>query len=120
MNHTERLPLCSCEITHQDAIEKARKEMPQEKTLCKAAELFKVFGDNTRIHILSALHAGELCVCDISALLNMTLSAVSHQLRILRQSNLVRYRKKGKEVFYSLNDSHVEQILALATEHVNE
>jgi len=113
-------PLCSCDTAHDDIIEEVRKAMPNVDILYDVAELFKVFGDSTRTNILSALHVRELCVCDIAKLLSMTKSAVSHQLRILRQSKLVKYRKKGKEVFYSLDDSHVGQILGMAIEHVNE
>ncbi len=89
-------------------------------TLYEVAELFKVFGDSTRTSILSALSMGELCVGDLSELLNMSVSAISHQLRILKSSKLVRARRNGKEVYYSLADNHVVQILNMAREHVEE
>lgn len=120
MNQTHREPVCALNIEHKDVIDEVRKAMPAEEVLYEAAELFKVFGDSTRANILSALRVREMCVCDISALLGMTKSAVSHQLRILRQAKLVKFRKKGKEVIYALDDSHVGQILGLAFEHVNE
>ena len=84
------------------------------------SELFRVFGDSTRIKILYVLFESELCVCDIARLLNLTQSAVSHQLRILKASNLVRFRREGKTVFYSLDDDHVRSVLALGMEHVLE
>ena len=94
--------------------------MPDEDTLFDVAELFKIFGDSTRIRILSALSQAEMCVCDICSVLNMTKSAVSHQLRILRQAKLVKNRRQGKEIFYSLDDDHVLSIINLALEHIEE
>ncbi len=111
---------CSCTILHEDIIEKVRQDMPEEGLLYDLAELFKVFGDSTRIRILYALSASEMCVCDIAALLNMTQSAISHQLRILKAARLVKHRKTGKVVFYSLDDSHVAHIFAQGLEHVKE
>lgn len=116
----ENCTSCEVEIVHNDLLERVRAAMPDEDTLYEVAELFKVFGDSTRNNILSALHVNEMCVCDIAKLLSMTKSAVSHQLRVLRQSKLVKYRKSGKEVIYSLDNSHVGEILAIAIEHVNE
>ena len=94
--------------------------MPDEETLYNLAELFKVFGDSTRTKILSALFESEMCVCDLATLTGMTVSAISHQLRILRQTKLVKVRRAGKEVYYSLSDEHVSQIFKLGIEHVNE
>lgn len=94
--------------------------MPDDDTLIDVAELFKVFGDSTRIKILSALSGGELCVCDISTAVGMTSSAVSHQLKILKNAELVRFRREGKTVFYSLADGHVNTILKQGFEHINE
>jgi len=111
---------CEYKHVHDEVIEKAAVGMPEEDLLYDAAELFKIFGDSTRIRILSALSQAEMCVCDISALLNMTKSAVSHQLRILRQSKLVKNRRSGKEIYYSLDDNHVYSIIDLALEHVKE
>ena len=114
------LEVCECEHTHVNVIEEARRKMPSEDVVYDVAELFKVFGDSTRTNILMALFESEMCVCDIGELLKMTKSAISHQLRILRQSKLVKSRKVGKEVFYSLADDHVVKIFEMAIEHVNE
>jgi len=111
---------CNCSIIHEDIIEKVRESMPPEESLYDLAELFKVFGDSTRIRILHALSASEMCVCDIAALLGMTQSAISHQLRVLKHARLVKYRKEGKVIYYSLADDHVNQIFAQGLEHVNE
>jgi len=94
--------------------------MPDEEILYDLAELFKIFGDSTRIKILYALFESEMCVCDIAQLLNMTQSAISHQLRSLKQSKLVKYRREGKTVFYSLADAHVRTIINQGLEHVEE
>ena len=94
--------------------------MPQEETLYDLAELFKVFGDSTRIKILWALDEAEMCVCDIAFLLNMTQSAISHQLRVLKQAELVKSRREGKIVFYSLEDEHVKQIFDQGLIHISE
>ncbi|MBO7377463.1 MAG: helix-turn-helix transcriptional regulator [Clostridia bacterium] len=112
----------SCEVNkvHADVVEKARAAMPSDEILAEVAELFKVFGDTTRTRILSALFESEMCVCDIASLLNMTKSAVSHQLRILRQTKIVKYRKSGKEVYYSLDDGHIARIYRTALEHLEE
>ena len=94
--------------------------MPDEEVLYRLADLFKVFGDPTRIRILYALSTGELCVCDIAQLLGMTQSAISHQLRVLKQMSLVKFRREGKTVYYSLADAHVATILAQGLDHVQE
>ncbi len=94
--------------------------MPQEEPIYEVSELFKVFGDSTRSHIICALHIEEMCVNDLSALLNMTQSAVSHQLRILRQARLVKSRKDGRVVYYSLDDARIDEIFALAFTHIME
>ena len=111
---------CENNVIHEDAVKKVLNAMPDEDTLYDVAELFKIFGDSTRIRILSALSESELCVCDIGSVLNMTKSAVSHQLRILRQTKLVKNRRRGKEVYYSLDDEHVAMIINLALEHTKE
>ena len=95
-------------------------EMPGENRIRAMADLFKTFGDPTRLRILSALSSRELCVCDIADFLGMTQSAISHQLRVLKQQELVRFRRDGKTVYYSLADSHVETILSQGLEHVSE
>lgn len=112
--------VCECEHTHESVVKKVKAIMPSEDVIYDVAELFKVFGDSTRTNILMALFESEMCVCDIGELLNMTKSAISHQLRILRQSKLVKARKSGKEVFYSLADDHVVKIFEMAIEHVAE
>ena len=113
-------PLCECEELHNDIIEKRRAEMPEENTLYDLSDFFKVLGDSTRISILFAIDGEPMCVCDIANLLGMTKSAVSHQLKILRQSDLVTYRKSGKNVYYSLADDHVRDIIEKALEHIKE
>ena len=111
---------CGCVFVHEDAVGEVLSGMPGDETLYDLAELFKVFGDSTRIKILYALFEAELCVCDIAQLLGMTQSAISHQLRALKQSKLVKYRREGKTVFYSLADDHVVTILAQGMGHVTE
>ncbi|MCM1544221.1 MAG: metalloregulator ArsR/SmtB family transcription factor [Ruminococcus sp.] len=111
---------CDCNHIHEGIVEKTQKKMPTDEIICDIAEFFKVFADSTRIKILCALHENELCVCDIAVVLNMTKSAVSHQLKILRQANLVKNRKDGKIVYYSLSDDHVRKIFDMAVEHLEE
>lgn len=105
---------------HNENVSEVIKNMPDEDELYGIAELFKVFGDSTRVRILSALFLKELCVCDICSVLNMTKSAISHQLRILRQTKIVKSRRSGKEIFYSLDDEHIEKIFAMAKDHLKE
>lgn len=105
---------------HGDLVEKVNENMPQEEILYDLAELYKVFGDSTRIKILYVLFESEMCVYDIARLLNMTQSAISHQLKVLKQSKLVRYRREGKTVFYSLADDHVRTIIDQGMEHISE
>lgn len=109
-----------CTVKHEDIIEKVKPKMPREETLFDIAELFKVFGDTTRMKIVCCLFEHEMCVCDIAELINATQSAVSHQLRVLKQAKLVKYRKEGKVVYYSLSDRHVEIIFNMALEHIEE
>ena len=111
---------CDCEVIHEDIVKRVQAIFPREEKLYDLAELFKVFGDSTRIKILWALDASEMCVCDIAVLLNMTQSAISHQLRVLKQSQLVKSRREGKIVFYSLDDEHVRQILDQGLVHIDE
>jgi ArsR family transcriptional regulator len=111
---------CSFDIVHDNIIEIVRQKMPQEEKLYDLAELFKVFGDTTRVKIISALFEAEMCVCDIAELLHMTQSAISHQLRVLRQARLVKHRKEGKIVFYSLDDEHIKNIFNQGLEHILE
>lgn len=116
----DEIERCDCDVIHEDIVNEVKGKMPHEESLYDLAELFKVFGDTTRIKILWALDEAEMCVCDIAVLLNMTQSAISHQLRVLKQANLVRSRKEGKIVYYSLNDEHVRQIFNQGLIHINE
>ncbi len=118
--HLENIPTCECEEVHSDIVEKRKSEMPEGETLYELADFFKIFGDSTRINILFAIDSAPMCVCDIAELLGMTKSAVSHQLKILRQSDIVTYRKSGKNVFYALADDHVRDIIEKALEHIKE
>jgi len=111
---------CESHEIHEDLLKKVTAELPNEEKLCDLAELFKVFGDSTRIRILFVLFEAEVCVCDIAAALGMTQSAISHQLRILKQSKLVKNRREGKSVFYSLADDHVRLIVSQGMEHIEE
>lgn len=111
---------CDFYQVHDDVVQAVRDKMPQEDELYDLAEIFKVFGDSTRIKILYVLFEAEMCVCDIAQILNMTQSAISHQLRILKQSRLVKSRRDGKAVFYSLADSHVRSIINQGIEHIEE
>ena len=111
---------CEYMYVHQDVVNKVKQDMPQDETLYDLAELFKVFGDSTRIKILYALFEAELCVCDIAQLLSVSQTAVSHQLRVLKNNKLVKFRKEGKNVFYSLADDHVRRIIHQGIEHVEE
>lgn len=112
--------ICDCEVIHADIVENVKKNMPEEAVLYDLSDFFKVLGDSTRIKIMWALDEQELCVCDLAALLNMTKSAISHQLSSLKQANLVKFRKEGKVVFYSLADDHVKEIYEKGLEHINE
>ncbi len=116
----EHIPVCTCDEVHTSAVEQRRAHMPDETTLYDLADFFKVFGDSTRIRILFALRGQPLCVCDLADLLGMTKSAISHQLKILRHNALITYRRAGKNVFYSLADAHVDDIIRTALEHINE
>ena len=120
MQDNNEIERCGCLFVHEDAVGEVLGGMPDDETLYDLAELFKVFGDSTRIKILYALLESELCVCDIAKLMEVTQSAVSHQLRVLKTSRLVKFRKDGKTVFYSLADDHVRKIIAQGMEHVNE
>ena len=113
-------PCCEFMHVHEHTVEKVMEVMPAGEELQNLAEFFRVFGDSTRIRILYALSQSELCVCDIASLLGMGQSAISHQLRILKQMRLVKFRREGKSVLYSLADSHIEMILAQGMEHIGE
>ena len=111
---------CDFIHAHEEIVEKVRREMPGEDTLYDLCELFRIFGDSTRIRILYVLFEAEMCVCDIAALLGMTQSAISHQLRALKNARLVKSRREGKVVFYSLSDDHVKAIINQGMSHVTE
>jgi len=116
----EIAPKCACEKLHPEQIAHAEIQMPNDEELFALADLYKIFGDSTRIRILYVLYDTELCVCDIAEMLGMTLSAISHQLRVLKQARLVKFRRAGKTVFYSLADDHIHSILGQGMEHVRE
>lgn len=111
---------CSCEVIHEDTVREVKSKMSDKNEYIELASLFKLFGDGTRVQILHALEIQEMCVCDLAALLGITKSAVSHQLKELRLSNLVKFRKEGQVVYYSLADSHVKTILDIGFEHLLE
>lgn len=119
-NDERELECCDTVEVHEPLLKIVRERMPAEEKLCDLAELFKVFGDSTRIRILFVLFEADVCVCDLAQALNMTQSAISHQLRILKQSKLVKSRREGKSVFYSLADDHVRTIIAQGLDHVEE
>ena len=112
-------PVCESHELHGEVIERKRREMSEMRDMYRFADFFKILGDSTRLSILFAIDGEEMCVCDIAELLGMTKSAVSHQLKILRQADLIHYRRSGKNVFYSLADEHVKDIIEIALEHVS-
>lgn len=112
--------VCGCTVIHSETVDEVRGQMPEHKKLYKLSELYKNFADGTRVRILWALSISEMCVCDLAAMFGMTKSAISHQLKVLRLSDLVKFRKEGKVVYYSLSDDHVKSILGQGFEHVNE
>lgn len=118
--HNEDAECCLEHHVHTDVINKVNNQMPDENTLYDLAELFKVFGDSTRIRILYVLFESEMCVCDLANVLNMTQSAISHQLKILKLNRLVKNRREGKSIFYSLADEHVRLIIDQGREHIEE
>ena len=122
MGRSERDEVERCDYihAHQDVVNAVNDVMPEDEVLYDLAELFKVFGDSTRIRILFVLFEAEVCVCDLAKVLNMTQSAISHQLRILKANKLVNSRREGKSVFYSLADGHVRTIIAQGREHIEE
>lgn len=117
----DKEPVCYETVeVHEDLLRIVEQTMPEETELYDLAELFKVFGDSTRIRILFVLSSAEVCVCDLARVLNMTQSAISHQLRILKQNKLVKSRREGKSIFYSLADGHVSTIIAQGRDHIEE
>ena len=116
----KEVPCCEEALIHTGAVARVQAKLPPDEQLYDLAELFKIFGDSTRVKILYALLESELCVCDIAKLMEVTQSAVSHQLRVLKNSKLVKFRREGKTVYYSLADDHVIHILAQGMEHILE
>lgn len=112
--------ICEIECKHEDTVKEVKSKLPSDEVLQKVSETFKVFGDLTRLKILQSLFRRELCVCDLTEVLEANQSTVSHQLRILRQNNLVKFRKEGKMAYYSLADDHVEKIIEMGLEHAEE
>lgn len=110
--------VCDCNIIHEDAVNMAIKNRPDDKELINLSELFKILGDLTRIKIIWTLDNNEMCVCDIANVLNMTKSSISHQLSILKNAGIVRYRKSGKEVYYTLDDEHINKLYEIGLEHI--
>ena len=113
---------CTCDVNaiHEDVVNQVIDQLPSIEEIDKMSRLFKVLGDNTRLKIINALLKAEMCVCDISYLLNMSQSLISHQLRVLKDARLVKYRRSGKVVYYSLDDEHIEVIVSFALDHINE
>lgn len=116
----KKISICEITTIHEDVIQKVKENMPEENVLYNLGEFFKLLGDGTRIKILNALFYSEMCVCDIAALLGMTQSAISHQLRVLKQGRFVKHRKEGKSVYYSLDDEHIKHIIEQGLTHIKE
>ena len=112
--------ICDCNVIHQDVVDNVSKNLPEFNTFLKLADFFKLLGDTTRAKILFSLDKHEMCVCDIANIVKTTQSAISHQLRILKQAKLVKFRKEGKVVYYSLDDEHISQIVKKGREHIEE
>lgn len=110
---------CDCNVIHQETVNMVLQQMPDENTFNRLADLFKLIGDTTRCKILFALDQNEMCVCDLANVLNMTKSSISHQLAVLRRSGIVRCRRSGKEVYYTLDDEHIVKLFEIGLEHIN-
>lgn len=111
---------CDCDVIHEDVVRAVQSRLEDKEVYQRLASLYKLFGDGTRVQILHALEQGEMCVCDLAVLLGVTKSAVSHQLKALRLANLVKFRKEGQIVYYSLADEHVKLMIDMGLEHLNE
>jgi ArsR family transcriptional regulator len=116
----KEIEVCQKKIVHQEIVNQVNQKMPDEELIKDIAEFFKILGEPTRIKIINILFLSEMCVCDISQIMGMNQSAISHQLKILKQANLVKYRKEGKSVFYSLTDEHIKQIFDQGMIHIKE
>lgn len=110
--------MCDCNIIHENKVKESKKNMLKLKTITDMSNFFKILGEPTRIKILNTLDNNEMCVCDIANVLNMTKSTISHQLNILRINNIVKYKKVGKEVYYTLDDEHVKEVFEIALSHI--
>ena len=117
---SEIIESCNCNIIHQDTVARVKDLLPKDEVLYDLAELFKAFGDSTRVKLLCALFESDMCVCDLAAILGISQSAVSHQLRTLKASRLVKFRRDGKVVYYSLDDEHIKSIFNQGFEHITE
>lgn len=111
---------CLCSVIHEDVVQTVKRDLPPNESIFSVSGLFRVLGEETRLNIICALGISEMCVCDIAALLSMSSSAISHQLRILKESKIIKSRREGKVVYYSLADEHIEKLLKIAFEHVTE
>lgn len=120
MDIYEHSETCDCDVIHSEVVNRVKKVMENTEVLYAVADFFKVMSDSTRMRIMSALDNGEMCVCDLSALLDMTKSAISHQLKVLKDAHLVKSRREGKNVYYSLKDDHVRLIIEMGIEHIKE
>lgn len=120
MSNDIKIESCNTSIIHEDKVREIKESIPADETLYDLAEFFKVFGDSTRIKIICALFKSEMCVCDLAALLNVSQSAISHQLRTLKGARLVRFRREGKVVYYSLDDEHIKHIFDEGLRHITE
>ncbi|MFS8500513.1 MAG: metalloregulator ArsR/SmtB family transcription factor [Caldicoprobacter sp.] len=120
MNSEEKLDVCMDFVVHREILDSINENALSDDAVNELAEFFKVFGDATRLRILHALSMAEMCVCDLCELLGMNQSAVSHQLKVLRQSRLIKYRREGRNVYYSLDDEHIQQIFEVGLKHIME
>ena len=120
MKNSETVSKCDCTTIHEDVVNNVKSKMPEEESLIDLADLFKTFGDSTRIKILYALFEGELCVGDLATILQLSQPAISHQLKVLKDAKLVKLRREGKVIFYSLDDDHVRSILSIGMNHIEE
>ena len=116
----DKIEKCNCNIIHENIVDTVKKNLPEEEILYDLAEFFKVFGDSTRIKIICALFESEMCVCDLAALLGVSQSAISHQLRTLKSARLVKYRREGKVIYYALDDDHVKHVFDEGLRHITE
>lgn len=116
----QNIEICNCNIIHEDTVSRVKDLLPKDEVLYDLAELFKAFGDSTRVKLLCALFESDMCVCDLAAVLGISQSAVSHQLRTLKASRLVKFRRDGKVIYYSLDDEHIKSIFNQGFEHITE